>query len=117
VTYATQQDLIARFGYDEIAQLSDTEGTGALDQARIDQVLADTDARIDGYLGSRYVLPLTTSPPILANLACDIARYLLAKTVPTDEMRARYEDAVKWLTSVAKGDFSLPDQAGAITWV
>lgn len=106
MTYASQQDLIERFGSDEITQISDETGDGVLDAGRIAQALADADAQIDGYLGSRYTLPLTTVPPGLNLLACDVARYRLAR-LPTDEMRARYQDALRWLKSIASGDFGL----------
>jgi phage gp36-like protein len=113
MAYATQQDLIERFGLDEITQISDETGAGAIDAGRIAQALADSGAKIDSYIGARYTLPLSSIPAGLNQLACDIARYLLAR-LPTDEMRRRYDDALRWLTKVATGEFGLGiDNAGA----
>jgi phage gp36-like protein len=108
VTYATQQDLIDRFGEDELIQLTDRDipPSGEIDATAVARALADTDGRIDGFLASRYPLPLSSVPAEINRLACDIARYFLAR-LPTDEMRKRYDDATAWLTNVAKGQFSL----------
>lgn len=104
--YATQQDLIDRFGLDEITQISDETGSGTLDTGRVAQALADANAQVDGYLGTRYTLPLSTVPPALTLNACDVARYRLAR-MPTDEMRQRYQDALRWLGKVATGEYGL----------
>jgi phage gp36-like protein len=106
MNYATQDDLVNRFGEPEIIQISNETPSDTIDADRVTLVLTDTDARIDGFLGSRFTLPLTTIPPALTGYACDIARYLLAR-LPTDEMRARYEDALRWLGKVAKGEYGL----------
>src|SRR4051812_35388029 len=98
--YATQANLTARFGTAEVQQLSDVNNTGAIDAARVTQALADASNTIDGYLSSRYSLPLASPPAMLELLCCDLARYKLA-TRPTEEMRKRAEDALAWLTKVA----------------
>ena len=113
MTYAVQQDLIDRFGIDELVQLTDDDQTGAINATRVTQVLADTDARIDGYIAARYALPLSVVPPALTVYACDIARYLLAKNVPTEEMKRRYDSAIKFLGDVGKGTLSLVGDNGA----
>ena len=106
MTYATEADLVLRFGADEIAQISNTGLEGGVDNARVVQVLTDTDALINGYLVSRYAIPLSTVPEVLVPFACDIARCLLAR-LPTDEMKDRKKAALRWLELVAKGDLSL----------
>ena len=64
--YATRQDMISRFGEEEIRLLTDRDGSaGAIVDAVLDQVLADASAEIDGYIGGRYRLPLVTVPQIL----------------------------------------------------
>lgn len=112
MTYATEADLVLRFGAEEIAQISNLGLEGGIDNARVVQVLTDTDAYINGYLGARYTLPLTSVPQILNVRACDIARYLLAR-LPTDEVRTRYKDATRWLEQVAKGDLGLEGDGGS----
>ena len=104
--YISQADLVLRFGEAQIQDLSDRNNTGAIDPAIVAQAITDTCARIDGYLGARYTLPLATLPAAIPTLACDICRYILAER-PTDEMRNRYEDALAWFGKVAEGKFGL----------
>jgi phage gp36-like protein len=114
VAYITQADLVERFGSAQILELSDRDNTGAIDAGRVAQAIADTSARIDGYLGDRYALPLLTLPAAIPPLACDICRYILAD-LPTGEMRARYDDAIAWFGKVAEGKFGLGlDQTGQV---
>jgi phage gp36-like protein len=110
--YITQADLVERFGTAQIMELSDRDNTGSIDAGRVAQAISDTCARIDGYLGARYTLPLTTLPAAIPPLACDLCRYILAER-PTDEMRDRYQDAIAWFGKVAEGKFGLGlDQTG-----
>jgi phage gp36-like protein len=105
--YATQADLEARFGVDELTQLTDRVNAGVPDTAIVARALTDSDAEIDGYLASRYALPLATVPPVLARIACDIARYRLWEDRASEEVRLRYEDARRLLESIARGQVSL----------
>jgi phage gp36-like protein len=63
---------------------------------------------IDGYLASRYTLPLSSVPDIVKAWACDIARFKLWDERAPAEVRTRFEDAVGQLKDVAKGHLSLP---------
>lgn len=105
--YATQADLVERFGETEIIQLSDRDRTGAIDSAVVTAKLADADAEIDAYLATRYTLPLASVPTVLKRVACDVARYHLFDDRVTDDVRRRYEDALKFLQAVAKGTVSI----------
>jgi phage gp36-like protein len=105
--YATQADLEERFGADELTQLTDRVNAGVPDASIVARALADADAEIDGYLASRYALPLAAVPPVLARIACDIARYRLWEDRASEEVRLRYEDARRLLESIARGQVSL----------
>lgn len=107
MAYETVAGLIARFGEDELIQLTDRAGAHAVDGAIAQRALDDAAAEIDGYLAARYQLPLPTVPALLARIACDIARYLLWEDRASDEVRRRYEDARKILESIARGTVSL----------
>jgi phage gp36-like protein len=107
MAYATQADLAARFGEDELAQLTDRAGAGVPDATVVTRALADADAEIDTYLGARYALPLSTVPSVIARLACDIARFRLWEDRASDEVRRRYEDARRMLEAIARGQVSL----------
>lgn len=107
MTYAVQQDLEQRFGRDELVQLTDRAGAGLVDTAVLGQALDDADGLIDGYLATRYTVPLATVPKVIVTFACDIARYYLYDDAASEQVRKRYEDAVKFLSAVASGELSL----------
>ena len=110
MSYTSLALLQDRFGLDELIQRSDkfVPYTGAVVTSVIDRAIADADAEIDGYVGSRYTLPLPTpTPPVLVPIACDIARYRLYDDAVTDVVRQRYEDAIARLKDIAAGRLSL----------
>jgi len=104
--YATEAQLIAREGRNIVQQASDLDNTGALNHDRIGQALADASSIIDGYLQSRYALPLTIRPPALSIHCCAIAMVLMSLR-PTEQMTARYNATIRWLEGIAKGTFQL----------
>lgn len=108
--YAAKANMIARFGEPEVIALTDRSNVGAIDDVVLDGALAEADAEIEPYLAPRHTLPLTSVPKILTGFACDIARYRLCGSggvTETDEIRARYKDAVKFLENVAGGKIGL----------
>jgi len=111
MTYATQQDLIDRFGNDELLQLADRDLDDAVDAAVVDGALADADELINTYIRKQYKLPLATAPDRLVKLAADIARYNLHEEVPTEHVTKAYDDALKFLKDIAAGRAEL-DVAG-----
>ncbi len=107
MTYATQQNLIDRFGTTELAQLTDRTNGTTIDAAVVAKALGDADAEINGYLATRYTLPLSPVPTIIERLACDMARYYLYEDRVTEQVKARYDTALKFLTNVSKGVITL----------
>lgn len=107
MTYATQQNMIDRYGQQELVELTDRANLGVLDGAILDSVLADADSEINAYLASRYTLPLASVPPVLMKFACDIARYQLYDTRASEQVRDRYKAAIAFLKMVSEGKASL----------
>lgn len=105
--YATAQDLIDRFGETELIELTDRSSLGTVDATAIARALADADGEINSYLSSRYSLPLGSVPPVLVKFACDIARYQLYDTHASEQVKARYDDAIKYFKQLALGVVSL----------
>lgn len=106
--YATQQDMIDRYGEDDLLIAADHDGDGVADAAVVTQGLSDATDVIDTHIGARYTLPLTTVPAVLKRLCVDIAIYLMSKPPSvTEEKRKRYEDAVKLLQAISTGKVSL----------
>lgn len=116
MTYATQQDLIDRFGEQELTQLTDRTNRppSVIDPVVVDRALADAQALIDSYLGKAFTLPLATVPAVLVKSAADIARYYLHGKAADKEspVTMAYNQALAWLRDVAKGLVSLTDDSG-----
>jgi phage gp36-like protein len=98
--YATRQDLLDRFGEQELTAL---EGVGLPSAITSSTALADATEEVDSYLGVRYNKPLPSIPAPLKRAACDIARFRLYKDRPTEEVTYRYERSIKWLEQLATG--------------
>lgn len=134
MSYATTTALLTRFGAEEIAQRVD-RGTPRVVTAAlltlaaaggdltgqpvdtiaritaammvIDRAITDADSTIDGYISSRYKLPLWPVPPVLDRIACDLARYFLFGDQVTEAIGKRYDAGVKVLQDVSRGNVQL----------
>jgi len=110
--YCSLDDIKKLLPEDILEQLTDDEGLGTINQARVDEAIAGADAEIDGYLGGRYSVPLSAATEIVKKLSVDIAIYNLysravaSGTIP--ELRSeRYRNAIKQLEGVSKGMISI----------
>lgn len=118
MTYATQQDLIDRYGADELAQLTDRAAATTIDAVVVNRALADADSEIDSFLARRVTTPLSPAPQIVKAHACAIARFRLHKDHAPEHVRDAYKDAIAWLNKAAAGSISidgLPTPEGATT--
>lgn len=117
--YAALSDLSAQFGDREVLALTDRNGDGVPDTAVVAMALKRASDTIDGYLASRFPLPITVVPDQLVDICCDIARYKLcgAEVTATDAVRDRYKDALKTLAMIRdrKIDIGLSDAGQAPT--
>ena len=111
--YATQQNLIDRFGAQELQRLSDraTPRAGAIDSTVVASALASAEALANSYLAVRMTTPVTPVPLALTDAVCDIARYKLFTGVPPDDVVNRFGAATKWLVQVGAGTAALGDLA------
>ncbi|WP_080993457.1 gp436 family protein [Trabulsiella odontotermitis] len=115
MSYATPDQFIRTFSERETVSLTDEKRTGQVDTDKLAFALTRASNVIDGYLVARYKTPWPDSPGILTGYCCDIARYQLATDYRqvSDEIRFRYEDAIKFLRDVASGRIGLGrDTAG-----
>jgi len=108
--YCTLSDILGRIDETTVIQLTDDEGTGAVVTERVDQAIADADEEINGYVGTRYAVPMNPVPAILRKLSVDIAIHNLfgrrSRKEP-EERAERYKGAVDLLKQIALGKFSL----------
>ena len=109
MTYASQSDLVERFGTPRLVDLTDRADppAGTIDEGVIADALANTDAAIDGYLLGRYILPLTAVPDLLRDLAISIAIYKLHGDTVSDKISTDYASALKTLTLISSGTIRL----------
>jgi phage gp36-like protein len=111
MSYASATDMITRYPNRDLVQLTNEDpAQTTVNTAALDQALTDASAEIDGYLQSRFTLPLTDPPAVLPRLACDIAMYRMQSLRPLHDVadaRKRYEDAVELLVRVARGQVTL----------
>ena len=110
MSYVTQEMLVDRFGERLLLDLTDRDEppAGEIDSAIVIRALADTDAVIDGYLAGRYALPLATTPPLVADLAAQIAIYKLHVYAPDPKIADDYKAAMALLGKIADGQVRLP---------
>jgi phage gp36-like protein len=138
--YVTATGLITQYSAEEIAQRADRGiprlVTGELltkaatgqditdysidEQAAVTQALElieskllDAESMVNGFLASRYSIPLATVPRLVVTILCDVARYQLYDDLATETIKNKYDAAVKMLQAIAGGKVNLGvDPAG-----
>lgn len=121
MSYATVQDMVDRFSERELIQLTAGADASTIDAEKVERMLADAQAYLDGYVGAVYQLPLIgcvkpaptlddpaatalVPPPALVRWACDVARYYLYDQVaPEHEVFVRFKAAQRDLEAIATG--------------
>ncbi len=107
--YCAPQDLIDRFGQNEVAQLAPSL-LGQVDTARVQRACDDAGDIVDGYLRPRYTLPLSVVPRLLVKLSAAIARHELhlgGDRQPTDQVLRDRDQAIAFLKDIAGGKADL----------
>lgn len=99
--YATPEDYSTEFSGDSVHSDSDT---------RIPRVLARASRLVDTYVRSTGILVPLVDPVTLNDIkgpVLDLARYFAWPDQPSEEVRTRYEDAIKFLELVSVGKIKL----------
>lgn len=109
MVYCTQADIEEQLSTSELVQLTDDAGSGSVDTTVVDRAIADADDEINSYLQERYTVPLSPVPGLVRKLSVDLAVYNLHSRRGIDDAvrTQRYENVVKLLRSLAKGEASL----------
>lgn len=109
MAYIVEADLAARLSVAVLIQLTDDEKTGTVNSAIVVAILAAAEATVNGYVGTRYLVPVSPVPGLLKELALDVAVYLLylRRQRVTEDARRTYDDALKKLEHIAKGLITL----------
>lgn len=113
MAYATLADLIERAGATEINQIADRDRDGTPDPDVIAAALTAADNLIDGYVGTRFDVPLAVAPALVVTWAVSIARYVLHRNGAPEHVERDYKDSISALKDVAAGRIALPLAGGA----
>jgi len=113
MSYSTQTDLLEQISESELIQLTDDADAGTVDSDAVSRAIVDADAEIDGYCGSRYDVPFSSTPVMIRKISVDISIYnLYARRMGAPEDRKeRYDNALRFLRDVGKGVISLGGDA------
>jgi phage gp36-like protein len=112
--YCTIDDIKQQIPEEVIVQLTDDDNQGVIDEAKVNDAIANADALIDGYCSGRYVVPFVVAPAIIKPLAMDLAIYnLYARRVETmpDVRDKNRSNAIKLLADISKGAVKLGEVA------
>lgn len=107
--YCTVEDIKGQLDERDLVQLTDDDDTGVVDLDHVNQAITDADAEINGYLGTRYAVPLDPVPAVIGKYAVDIAIYNLEsrRRGASESRKERYDNAIGYLRLVAKGTVTL----------
>ena len=109
MAYCAQADIEEQLSQSELIQLTDDADAGVVDASVVARAIADADDEINSYLQERYTVPLSPVPGLIRKLSVDVSIYNLYSRRDLDApvRTKRYEDDVKLLRSLAKGEASL----------
>ncbi|SMF83043.1 Mu-like prophage protein gp36 [Tistlia consotensis] len=103
MAYATLQNLIDRYGSDNVLQVADRDGDGQADTATVDRELAAVSAEIDGYLALKYDLPLSATPDLVQDLCERLVFFRLHVFTAPDQVAESARQALATLDRLSKG--------------
>jgi phage gp36-like protein len=111
MAYATKQDMIDRFGLEEVIAITDRANppAGVIDESVLTKALENATAEVNSEAKLTGIINQTEQ---LANITCAIARYHLSDPC-SDRVRKDYEDQLVFLRRVADGRSLLIGQDAA----
>lgn len=122
MAYCTLQDLLEYVDENVVVRLTqdDPEET-SVNEDVVTRAIADAAALVDGYVSTRYQVPLTPVPPLIRRVSVHLTRYTLFSRRGLDEDSAdktvvrEYHEAVKLLTAISRGEVQLGTPVAAAT--
>lgn len=110
MAYSVLDDIQKMIPKDTVIQLTDDEGAGTMNAARITEAIAQADSEIDAYLGSRYDVPFATVPDVVKKISVDLAIYNVysrrVEEIPATRVD-RYKNAIRLLEGIRDGKISI----------
>ena len=106
MAYASKQDMIDRYGAEELVGITDRTGANVIDDAVLSSALENATAEVNSEARLNGAITVTDQ---LTSLTCAIARYHLTDPC-AERVRKDYEDAITFLRRVADGRSTLAGQ-------
>ena len=109
MSYATQANMIARFGEQELIQLTD-RADPALEMVDAAVFAADAtraDGYVNGYLRTRYALPMVSPDIAVLTAAENVTRYYLYGNGAPQFVKDNFDESTAWLKLVQDGKVQL----------
>lgn len=111
VSYCSVADIRNYISTPVLVQLTNDDGGNEIKISVTQEAILYASTLIDGYLRSRYTLPLDTQFPLLKILCIDISVYRLYSRRMRDDMpeviENGYKNAIQTLRDIQKGILSL----------
>ena len=108
--YIVQADLLADLPNDVLVQLTDDDKDGIPDTTVVNNAIDRAQSEVDGYVATKYSVPLASPSEFIKGLTATIAIYRLygrgRRGIP-DDWQTRYDNAIKSLRDVASGKITL----------
>lgn len=112
--YVQVAELVARFGDEEILQLTDRTNNDQIDEAVANSALDEAEAEVGGYLRGRYTLPLQSAPRQVKDVILHLARERLDPN-PPDVVMQRAREARATLKDISAGRVQLDIDGETVT--
>ncbi|WP_019500832.1 DUF1320 domain-containing protein [Pseudanabaena sp. PCC 6802] len=112
--YATQQDFVDAFGYEEVVQLSNLWDASAteINSANLNRNIADAEAIVDGMIATcpavAEQMPFADpKPPLLKGYVLDLARRRMDSISAREDVIRRADEAIAQLKLIGACKMSL----------
>jgi phage gp36-like protein len=118
VPYLTVEEYVRRVGAQETAQITNearaTPGTGpVIVPSKVESAIADASDVVDGYVGTRYALPLDPVPRLVIGWTAALAREFLFKNKPVAAVTEAADRVRSQLRDLSTRKIDLPVAPGA----
>lgn len=115
--YLTVQEYIRRYGAQETATITNevraTPGTApAIVESKVEEAIEDATDVVDGFIGTRYALPLPSLPRLVVGWTAALAREFLFKTKPVPAVTEAADRVRLQLAQLSNRKINLPVPEG-----
>lgn len=106
--YCTLQDITSTIPSEDVLQLTDDNGTGVVDTAKVDETIAKADGLISAFIGGDVLNPV---PELIRQISVELSIYHLFKrrfaaNMP-DSIEKGYSHAMDLLKQIQSGKLSI----------